>query len=299
MRETLSFLDGVVVRKDLGFLIAVDDIRAESREPHSYILQYHKGAWQTLEQPHSLTSITLSDSPQRRCIAVGENGQVTALRDGLVINECVATGVHSPSNLGPLVEVKAIAGRRAIAVGAGRQAYRNEAENRWQKIDDSAQLQSDQLHESCFRAIDGFSEEDVYAVGWEGEIWHFDGTIWTRMASPTNLALYGIVCAQDGLVYICGQLGLLLRGRFSEWHIIDQELTEEDLWSIVEFNDTMFISSQHFLYQLDDDELTAVDMAGAEPPLTCYKLSTSKEMMWSIGAKDLVAFDGNRWDKIV
>ncbi len=155
------------------------------------------------------------------------------------------------------------------------------------------------LAETCFHSIDGFTESELYAVGWDGEIWHYNGTEWFQLVSPTNLALYKVICALDGNVYACGQLGILLRGRHNKWAVLDQELTKEDLWGLAWFNDQLFASSSHFVYKLMGDTLRRADMGPIKPPSTCHQLSAADGLLWSIGAKDVMQFDGQTWSRIV
>jgi hypothetical protein len=62
---------------------------------------------------------------------------------------------------------------------------------------------------------------ELYAVGWQGEIWHYDGEKWHQLPSPTKLVLVDVCCAGDGTVYACGREGLLLKGRDQTWEIVE------------------------------------------------------------------------------
>ena len=61
-----------------------------------------------------------------------------------------------------------------------------------------------------FEDICGFNLTEVYAVGWNGEIWQWEGVRWIDRPSPTNLILTGVCCGTDGNVYACGQNGTLI-----------------------------------------------------------------------------------------
>lgn len=201
-----------------------------------------------------------------------------------------------PKKRGPLREIRGIAKGRAYAVGTCRQAYLREDEDQWRCIDQSAQVGDTPITDTSFESIDGFSEQEIYTVGWEGEIWQYDGARFTQQNSPTNLALYKVRCAPDGFAYACGQLGTLLRGRNDQWEMIEHESTEEDLWGMEVFDGQLYVSSTHFVYRLEDGKLKPVDF-GDDVPLTCYHLSAADGIMWSIGPKDVMQFDGSTWTR--
>lgn len=103
-------------------------------------------------------------------------------------------------------EIRAI-GQHAYAVGMGRAVYRCEGVANWRRVDNgvSADLQLDS--DSGFNPIDGFNEQDIYAVGWNGEIWHYFESQWKKRKNLTDLALQRVICAPDGFVYIVDSEG--------------------------------------------------------------------------------------------
>ena len=201
-----------------------------------------------------------------------------------------------PKKRGPLREIRGIAKGRAYAVGTCRQAYVRDGEDQWRCIDQSAQGGDTPITDTSFESIDGFSEQEIYTVGWEGEIWKYDGSVFTQQNSPTNLALHKVRCAPDGFAYACGQLGTLLRGRDDQWEVIEHGSTREDLWGMEVFDGQLYVSSNHLVYRLEDGKLTPVDF-GDDAPRTCYHLSAADGIMWSIGAKDVMEFDGSNWTR--
>jgi hypothetical protein len=294
-----SFLDGQLVNDDIGFLLAIDDSRAEQRVDHGIVLQYHAGQWQLLEQDHKLISCTFAENPTRQLVALAENGFVTALGGGMIVNESVFGGEDEPPSRGPLVEVRAFAGGRAYGVGTCRQAYRRDGPNAWVRVDQTAQSDEIEISDTCFHSIDGFSGKEIYSVGWEGEIWHFDGVAWEQSASPTNCALYKVLCCEDGFVYAVGQSGLLIKGRGNSWEVVEQDETEEDFWGLGWFKGRLYIASLNFIYTFDDKGLSSVDMGDFPIPATCLEFTASDNRLWSIGAKDVVQFDGESWSRII
>ncbi len=296
----LSISSGAVRYRDLAYLLVTKDELAEERVPHTRIYEFDSERLGSLDLLWTACSASICQAPDERFIAISEQGYVQVSGGGQINEEAQITdGSNSPTTRGPLREVRGIAGGRAYAVGTCRQAYRRDAPNNWVRIDQTAQTPVPDITDTSFESIDGYSETDVYAVGWEGEIWHYDGNIWRQIVSPTNLALYKVRCGGDGNVYACGQVGTLLRGRGDEWEFIEHGATEEDLWGLEWFNNRLYVSSLHFVYELEGNALTTVDMGDEPPPSTCYHLSAADGIMWSIGAKDVMEFDGRIWSRVV
>ncbi|MBI6618389.1 hypothetical protein YA0783_08770 [Pseudomonas corrugata] len=230
-------------------------------------------------------------------MTLGADGSVEASGGGVVKEEAsIASCGVDPTRRGPLREIRGIAKGRAYAVGTCRQAYVRDGEDQWRCIDQSAQVGDIPITDTSFESIDGFTEQEIYTVGWEGEIWKYDGAVFTQQNSPTNLALYKVRCAEDGYAYACGQLGTLLRGRDDQWEVIEHDSTREDLWGMEHFAGQLYVSSTHFVYRLEGDTLKPVDF-GDDAPRTCYHLSAADGIMWSIGPKDVMEFDGSSWKR--
>jgi hypothetical protein len=297
--QGFSITTGVVSYRDLGWLLATKDDLVADDIPHTRIYQLDRGSWGGWDLNWTAGSATICHLPERRFLALGDIGVVKVIGGGRETEEEIGSGDSSPRTRGPLREVRSIAAGKAYAVGTCRQAYRRDAPGVWTCIDQTAQAPVEDITDTSFESIDGFSETDIYTVGWEGEIWHYNGQQWNEIESPTNLSLYKVLCAGDGYVYACGQVGTLMQGRGPEWKIIAQDNTHEDLWGLEWFNNRLYLSSTHLLYELDGDELQLVDFGSEPPPATCYHLSAADGIMWSIGAKDVMEFDGQVWSTVL
>ena len=147
-----------------------------------------------------------------------------------------------------------------------------------------------------FEAIDGFSEQDLYAVGWQGEVWHCAKGRWERQSSPVNIILSAVCAAGDKLVYACGQSGTLIRGRAGAWEQINTDGVVDDLWDVRWFEGKLYVASMSTLYVLFPDGLHPVDF-GKEAPRSCYKLTDAQGVLWSVGQENVFSFDGKAWTR--
>src|SRR5262249_53269381 len=136
-----------------------------------------------------------------------------------------------------------------------------------------------------FEAIDGFDATEIYAVGRRGEIWQYDGKLWAKLDSPTNMILTNVCCAGDGEVYACGRLGTLLRGRHQRWEPIEHEGTKEDFWGIAWFNSQLYLATLRAVFLLQGDKLRRIEM-GEDGAGSFYHLSSIEGELWSVGPRE-------------
>ncbi len=59
----------------------------------------------------------------------------------------------------------------------------------------------------------GTSSSDVYVVGWEGTMLHYDGTEWSAMTSGTTAHLHALWGMSSSDFYAVGAYGAILRGQ--------------------------------------------------------------------------------------
>lgn len=138
---------------------------------------------------------------------------------------------------------------------------------------------------------------DLYAFGWDGEIWQLSNAVWRRIASPTNLILTDAAAMPSGDLIVTGQSGTLLRGRQDSWEAIDHAQTSDDFWSAASFLGQTYISSMNGIFLLQDDQLSLVDDGSQEG--SYYRLSANSDIMISVGSRCVLMTDGDKWQRIV
>jgi hypothetical protein len=149
-----------------------------------------------------------------------------------------------------------------------------------------------------FNDIDGTSAVNLFAVGYQGEIWHFNGRVWRQEDSGTDVTLTRVKCGARGRVYACGLSGTLLVRKASRWHRLETDDVDEDFWGIALFKNQLWLSSDQALYVLKERVLKKVSPAN-RPSLSTYFLDTNGHTLWSVGEKDIaVSKDGRRWQRI-
>jgi hypothetical protein len=133
-----------------------------------------------------------------------------------------------------VLSARAIAGKAYIA-GNLRTVFRRDKPGVWTCLSGNDLSARDAKNiegrEFGFEDVGGFAEDDIYACGGQGDLWHYDGNTWTMLDCPTNEFLTCLCCADNGTVYVGGRRGILLEGRADEWRIVSSGSTtavEED-----------------------------------------------------------------------
>jgi hypothetical protein len=287
-----SFRTGAVRSSEIGYLLGVNDGVDEDEYAHTALFQYNKGEeWGQEDLEWIAASCCVSTLPKEQLVAVGKEDQYVVIGSGEYFEGRIGDSLKKRPKDGELRAVRDVAGK-AHAVGMGKQVYRRDGRDRWTDL--GARLPDS----GGFEAIHGYSQNDLYAVGWKGEIWHFDGRTWESIKSPTKRILTGVCCADDGFVYACGMGGVLIRGRGSRWNLIKHAETEEDFWDVEWFKGRLYASTLSFVYTLKEDDL-AIDDMNENPASSCYHLSSIKgQLLWSVGLKNVMVFNGKKWKQI-
>jgi hypothetical protein len=278
----------------VGYIYACDLKKERDDIPHAITFKWNAGAFVRGECNYDAFAACIIEIPDQAVLNISGAGYYTVVtRNGNTSGDILENSQPSPKKrrLGGFRAVSEIAGK-AYAVGLRGMVYRLDDIKKWTRIDDGL---PDTFN---IQAIHGFDASDIYAVGRDGDLWHFNGKGWEMRELPTNINLTAVKCAEDGKVYIAGHNGIFIRGRGDVWTMINHEETNDDIWDIEWFEGQVFISTMHAVYRLNEEKLEPVDF-GDDPPKSCYQLSAAKGVMWSNGEFDIMSFDGSNWTRVV
>lgn len=294
-------LAGVFVHSEqLAIVLAVVKKMADDNVDHTIVYYRDGGEWYSFETQKPIVSACYPSGEALEMALLSADGIVIRLREGDEIREVIDDSDDGPSELVIMRQITEIDGTQFV-VGMARHAYRKaRGASDWERIDQTCFVPRAQRTTSVgFYSVDGFSATDVYAVGYKGEIWTFDGARWTSRSSPTNVVLTNVVCDRaNQQVVIAGLAGTILVGRDDRWHEVQQSETQADFWGAALHGGHVYLSNDDGVFRLKDRTLEAVTLS-AEGPLTTSYLSAREGVMWSVGSHDvLVTKDGRRWQKI-
>jgi hypothetical protein len=294
----LVFCDGVWRDPGLVYLIAHDPREDIYESATTYLVRWDRSRAGEIKRVTSRGWIAHAccqvEEPEWSWVLIGYGGTCGINRAGRitfgnVFRDCVPK--PDQPRYSELSSVSAVAGE-AYAVGLSGTACRLAGGVQWTRIEDGLDPSAD------LAAIDGFSAEELYAVGERGAVWRFDGARWQRVESPPAAANLAVVrCAPDGTVYAGGKKGALVAGRGATWRSLAGPAMTDDIWGLAWFDGALHVATMSRLYRLAGQELEPVDF-GADAPATCYRLATAPGRLLSVGARDVMAFDGQRWSRI-
>ncbi|MFY2561267.1 hypothetical protein ACN469_26945 [Corallococcus terminator] len=285
---TRELVRGAARLHDLVYIISKGKTLLKDEIAHTSVVSVDGGDWADgVDTTWNSTAIAVARRPSEKMVVVGEDGEVVTYVGGKSKNETLKPAPAMIRN------AREIAGW-VYACGMKRQVYKRIGDAKWVAMNAPPAAAAEK---AGFEAIDGTSETDLYAAGWGGEVWRYDGKSWSPCESPTRVILSAVCCAPDGTVYVAGQQGVLLRGRGSSFAVVPwAEAVTSDLWDLCWFRGKLYVATLSALYTLEGNRLVEVDFGEAGTP-TCYGLATAEEVLWSIGRDDVASFDGTTWKR--
>lgn len=273
---------------------------AEQNIDHTLVYFWIERDWSAYKTPNAITSMCWPKTGNSETYCLSADGKVFTIYEDAAEFVVIDDSEEGPSDLVIMKEIRLIDDKYYV-VGMARRAYHStNPKIGWQAIDSTCFVPRAKRHEVIgFSSIDGFNARECYAVGHNGEIWVFDGNLWTKEQSPTNVLLTKVVCDRlHGKVWIVGLAGTVIVGREGEWEIFEQTATKSDFWGVEAFRDMIFMSTDDGVYQVDGNELRFLRLEKKRSYTTSY-LSTNGAELWSVGDKHIYRTnDGVRWARV-
>lgn len=116
------------------------------------------------------------------------------------------------------------------------------------------------LTTDVLQALAGFSERDVYCVGNQGVVLHYDGAQWNVLEIPTTRALRCIAPLGRTQLCIGGEDGILLFGNRNGFRLVPSGTTDRIL-GIAPFQGAVYFGCSAGLYRFDGQSLPRLALA--------------------------------------
>ena len=190
-----------------------------------------------------------------------------------------------------------------------RGVWKRKSENKWSLLSngipdlDYYGKDEELANAHGFNDIAGFSDNDLYACGGKGDLWHYDGNTWKQADLPTNDNLEHICCGDNGLVYITTSAGTIIYGKDDLWKVIKQDITNETFENIVWYQNKCLINTQYVLYEVVDGVFSKSSLNDGIPNLASI-IATKNNILLTTSRftgiqNDISYYDGKKWHKII
>ncbi|GAA0903735.1 hypothetical protein [Virgisporangium aurantiacum] len=297
-RLSLSYQDVYVRDENLAVVLASVGELVDAGVNHTFAYYRYAESWYLYKTDRSVTSVCFPSGGDDEMVLLSADGMVIRLIEGGQPVEIIDDSDEGPSDLVTMWSVAEV-DRSLYAVGMARHAYRqHRGQAGWTRIDQTCFVPRRSLSAAVgFTSVAGFSPEEIYAVGWNGEIWRFDGAVWHQAPSPTGLLLKGVVRDPAADEVVAVGLDGILRGRYDRWRIVGQTVTKA-LNDAVAFRDVVYLSGSDGVYRLNGDAVERVELVSTGE-VTTSSLAAGGGVLWSAGRSDLFRTgDGVNWERI-
>lgn len=187
----------------------------------------------------------------------------------------------------------------AWAVGSDRRIYKRVDINSWLTIDNGFKTNKGELFNVGFRDMDGFSDNDIYAAGGYGDIWHYNGKCWSQCEFPAKDSLDVICCAGDGYIYACSRDSIWRGKDNSAWERISDLKANEPLKGGVWFKGRLWLITDYNIFVWDGKTLE-MGVTYQDKPLPLQgKIDANDDYLIVASLRTVWTFDGEDWHEII
>jgi hypothetical protein len=139
--------------------------------------------------------------------------------------------------------------------------------------------------------VRGLAEDDLYVLGERGAIFHFDGSRWAAIDSPTKKKLVHLLCVSKDIVYACGRSGAIFRMTRNRWEQVSG--CESSLYSLAHFRDRIFVGAGNEGIL----EVRGAEVISFRKDVVAYGLEVIGDRLLAFGKTQISQFDGQRWSQ--
>ena len=299
MPKELLLGKGFVLTKDTIYVTAAMPELEDEDVYHAIMFKWSGGKWAHWKINDRIVRHLAIPGPQGPTMFTASvTGRVQVGDKSGFRWEMVDRSESGPSALRMITTMSRI-GDSLYVAGMARQVYRRPlGGGPWQRADNGVLVPRDSTEIAGFKSIHGLSEDDLYAAGFNGQIWHRDHGNWMQVDSPTNVKLESVLCVSEGCVFIAGGGGLVLKGSRDSWEPLINEATGETFWCIEKFGDELMLATnQGALFRIENDEVVPLEIA-LDRPVTTNWLHANDDVLLSVGTRDVLMFDGSAWTEI-
>ncbi|WP_155274256.1 hypothetical protein [Pseudomonas chlororaphis] len=241
-----------------------------------------------------IANAAVSLKPKEQLVVSSISGQIYAVGSG----EAGMEDSILKQTRGGVFKLKTISDKLYAAGGQRTVGFR-EQKNNWHWHSESIPFNKEQDSRiSGFDDLDGFDQDDMYAVGGMGDVWHFNGGLWRRVDFPSNLYLETVCCGGDGRVYISGYEGHTFVGRGDTWKKVKtKEHISLAFKDMVWYEDRVWCTNDSGVWWIVGDKLVKADIP-AFAQISAGYLSARDGVLLLAGFYGAAYLENGQWHQI-
>ncbi len=287
----VRFTDGFAVASDV---IIVSSHLVEQIDANLSRIFTMKGSkWFFFDLEARISSLCLVERPIRGVYGLGLNGVLHVTRSGQTLTQTERVIPPGPerAKLGFVTKIREIAGTLYVC-GMSGQIYQRGAST-WVPIDDGVVDPRGAPKALDLYCIDGTSENDIYAVGQQGLVWHRTNKSWNRI-NVTDQNVNWVRCVSPDEVYLACTGGTFFRGHGDHWEDFSVPKMQQSFECVEAFKGRIYLATLSGLYSFDGKKVSPVD-TGLNPVPDGNHLHAKDGVLWSFGPNHICFFDGKKW----
>ncbi len=217
--------------------------------------------------------------------------------------------VEPPSDFNQMMfsRARVIAGK-LYGASVYRMMYRRDGINQWTRLSNglpSIETMYNENDNPGFYDMDGFAENDIYAIGENADFWHWDGHIWTRIELPTDKDIDSICCGGDGVVYLNVGRNEIIFGRNNQWDKILHN-QNDSFNNMCWFQDRIYMATgethtiQSTLFELKEGNFSKSRLNKLKhKPYRCTFMDANSEVILMGTRREIAIFNGEHFKTIL
>ncbi len=245
-----------------------------------------------------------SERPASQFVGVDADGDVYVLGSGQSGMEARMPGGSAGPRRGAVTRVRLIDGLAYVA-SSKRGLARRLGPADWESLSppiDPMPRDAEEAYRMSrdwgFDDVDGFSADELYAVGGLADLWRIGGGSFRRIPLAFPLRPTAVCCGGDGRVYVGGRSGMLVGGRGDDWQMLVPDGVGMDFRDLVWHDGALYGGNARGLWRLQDGRMQAVALpAGAGD--CCGHLSAHDGVLLMAGAGGALLLEDGAWQWLV
>lgn len=240
-----------------------------------------------------------TSTARRQACSLSEQGDVELYSSaGITIEKIKGAGLgHTEENRGYMTRIRHI-GDALYACGYSGQVYKRQKE-KWERFDAGIRDKSPASLTASDTPLDlidihGLHDSDIYIVGSEGFIAHYNGVKWSVLPPVTRACLYGILIQSESEVWIAGSNGTILQGSATGgFRAIYRKTHDCDFYSIANFKGEYYIGASDGIYNLHHNKILKINLP--KQIIEIDSIEAKDGILWALSSKKLIKYDGLTW----